>query len=368
MKKILIVLNYYYPYVSGVSEHARLMAEEFVKSGYEVTVVTSNHANLREREKINGVNIIRTKVWFRISKGTISPSFIMKAIKQGRQADAINMHLPMLESGLLSLFMNKNKLFVTYHCDIHLEKSLLNRFIMKVMDISHSICCKRAKKILVTSLDYGKYSRITKKFLNKLINSGAPIKEYYPADKIENENKKRIGFCGRIVEEKGINVLIKAFEIIRKKREDVQLVIGGDYENVAGGSVYPGLKKYINEHNIEDITFLGKIPESEMPSFYTSLTVMVLPSTNSMEAFGTVQIEAMFCGTPVVASDLPGVKSIVMTTGMGEIAKRGNAQDLAEKIEKVMDNPQVYVKQRDMIEQIYGMEAIKKAYLKTMFE
>ena len=86
-----------------------------------------------------------------------------------------------------------------------------------------------------------------------------------------------------------------------------------------------------------------------------------------MEAFGMVQIEDMFWGTPVVASDLPGVKSIVLTTGMGEIAKKGDAHDLAEKIESVMNNPQKYIKHREYIEQIYGMEAIKNAYLKTMF-
>ncbi len=368
MKKILIVLNYYYPYVSGVSEYARLMAEEFVKEGYEVTVVTSNHDKLSPEEIVNGVRVIRTSIWFRISKGTISPQYILEAVKQGKKADIINLHLPMLESGLLASLMEKEKVFATYHCDINLQDSLLNHLIVKVMDLSHIRCCKRAHKILVTSYDYAKNSRVVKKFADKLVESGAPAKEYFPKNTGKNSSVKKIGFCGRVVEEKGIDILIKAFEEIEQKRQDVELVIGGDYKHVAGGSIYPALRSYIDSHGIEGIVFMGKVPEKEMAAFYTSLDVLVLPSINSMEAFGMVQLEAMFCGTPVVASNLPGVRSIVATTGMGEIAECGNSQDLAQKILKVLDDPQRYIKKREQIEQKYGIKAVKNAYLKAFQE
>ncbi len=368
-KKILIVLNYYYPYVSGVSEYARLIAEEFVKRGYQVTIVTANHADLQAREMIHGVRVIRTKVWFRISKGVVSPEFIWKAVRMSREHQIVNLHLPMLESGLLSMLIKKQKIVATYHCDIHMPKSFFNNFIVKVMDFSHRICLARSRKILVSSKDYALHSRVAGRYGEKLVEAGAPMKDYHAVKSSQTVyDTKRIGFCGRIVEEKGIDVLLKAYQIIQKRRDDVLLVVGGDYQNVAGGSVYPKLKKLIQKNHISNVEFIGKIQEEKMEEFYSSLDVLVLPSINSLEAFGMVQVEAMFCGTPVVASDLPGVRTIVQNTGMGEIVKPNNAEDLADKIERVLDHKEFYKKPRNHIEKIYGLKTVVKAHKKAYMD
>ena len=131
-----------------------------VKKGYNVTVLTSNHANLKPYEVMNGVHIYRAKVLCKISKGVISPDFVWLAKKLSNDSDIINMHLPMLESGLISLLVSKEKLITMYQCDVNLPKSILNNVIVKIMDISHSICLNRSKKIMVTSIDYAEHSRI----------------------------------------------------------------------------------------------------------------------------------------------------------------------------------------------------------------
>lgn len=357
MKSVLFILNYYYPYISGLSEFTRLTAEALAKKGWNVTVLCSNHAELAPDETFNGVHIVRTKVIARISKGTVSPGLIMKAVSLGKKADVINMNLPMIESGLLSLLLPKRKLITTYQCDINLPKSLPNNIIVKVMDISNGACLKRSGKILVTSLDYARNSRVARAYLEKCIPIAAPIKDYHPDTADYNLNYKTIGFCGRITEEKGIDILIKAFEIVQQKNPMLRLLIGGDYLNVAGGSIYPRLKEYIDTHQIKNVTFLGKIPEEQMHLFYSSLDVMALPSINSLEAFGMVQVEAMLCGVPVVCSDLPGVRTIVQTTKMGEIALRNNVSDLAEKLERVLSNKNSYIQPREKIVGLYGFEA-----------
>lgn len=368
MKKILIVLNYYYPYISGVSECARLIAEELVSRGYEVTVVTSKHEKLPEKEKINGVTVLRSKVWFKISKGVISPNFILRAIRMSKKYDVVNLHLPMIESGIISLFSKHKNLVATYQCDVNLPPSMINNFIVKVMDWSNGLCLKRAKKVVVTSLDYAKSSRIAFKYKNKLQAISTPIKNYNSISVKKDNKVKSIGFCGRIVEEKGIDVLIRAYEILCKSRQDIELVIGGDYMNIAGGSIYPQLRKYVEDHKLNRVKFLGKISENKMEEFYSALDVMTLPSINRLEAFGMVQIEAMLCGTPVVASDLPGVRTIVANTGMGEIAKRGDAVDLAEKIAMVIDNPQKYMVSKEKVLELYGNERVINEYIKTYFD
>ena len=114
-KKILIILNYYVPYISGVTEYARLAAEMLVKEGYDVTVLASNHATLPKHEIINGVKVYRAKVLLKISKGTVSLEYITLAKKLAKEADIVNLHCPMLESGLLSLLIPKQKIVTMYH-------------------------------------------------------------------------------------------------------------------------------------------------------------------------------------------------------------------------------------------------------------
>lgn len=359
--KILIALNYYSPYISGVTEAAKIEAEELAKDpNNKVTVVCSNHDNLPSEEVINNVRVIRTPVIMKISKGTVSPKFITTIKKLAKENDIVNIHLPMLESGVIAKLVDKRKLIVTYQCDINLPKSLFNNMIVKIMDISHKMAFKRANKVIVSSIDYSNNSRILHKAKDKLYEIAPPFKLINPVDIKRNYNV--IGFCGRIVEEKGIDVLLKAFEIIKKKRKNTILKIAGDYKKVAGGSVYPMLQEYIDKNNIKDVEFLGRLSDEDLIKFYSSISVFVLPSINSLEAFGLVQIEAMLCNTPVVASNLPGVRTIVQNTNMGLISNVGDYEDLAEKILKVLENREKYIKSRDEILSIYSTEVLISKY------
>ena len=86
-----------------------------------------------------------------------------------------------------------------------------------------------------------------------------------------------------------------------------------------------------------------------MAAFYPNLDVIVVPSLNSTESFGLVQVEAMLCGTPSIASDLPGVRQPVLQTGMGEVVSVGDSQALAEVIIRVVNNRDDYVRPRQEI-------------------
>ena len=366
VKKILIILNYYVPYVSGVTEYARLAAEMMVKQGYDVTVLASNHADLEPYEEINGVHVYRAKVLMRISKGVVSLQFLRLAKKLAKDADRVNMHLPMLESGLISLMVPKEKLVTMYQCDVNLPSSVMNCLIMRVMDFSHSICLHRSRYVTVTSTDYGEHSRVAAKYKDKLVGIEAPVKEYMPVSVPKNPDEKVIGFCGRIVEEKGIDVLIKAFELVKRQLPRAVLRIAGDYKGIAGGSIYPSLAKYIEEHDVKDVTFLGKLKEEEMPAFFSGLDVFVLPSINSLEAYGMVQVEAMRCGAPIVASDLYGVRTIVRNSGAGLISKAGNEQDLAACIIQVLNHRAQYAKTVAQVEKHYSNSIWYQKYIDVL--
>ena len=112
--KILMVLSYYYPHISGLSECARRLSEELVHLGHTVTVLTSQHSKeLKTEEVINGVHIIRCKPIFRVGKGIAMPSFIQKASELAKKHDIVNLHLPLFEAGIFSLLI-KNPI-ITYY-------------------------------------------------------------------------------------------------------------------------------------------------------------------------------------------------------------------------------------------------------------
>ena len=116
------------------------------------------------------------------------------------------------------------------------------------------------------------------------------------------------------------------------------------------------------------ISFLGKIAEEKMEEFYSSLDVFVLPSVNSLEAFGMVQIEAMFCGTPVIATDLYGVRTIVQKTGMGRVVKRNDPESLAHGIGEVLDHPEKYRRTKEEIQKYYGTKKCVSVFQKAVDE
>jgi glycosyltransferase involved in cell wall biosynthesis len=104
-----------------------------------------------------------------------------------------------------------------------------------------------------------------------------------------------------------------------------------------------------------------------MAAFYPNLDVLTVPSLNSTEAFGLVQIEAMMNGVPCVASALPGVRQPVRMHGMGKIAKIGDAVSLAESILEVLNEPHRFKGDVAAIRKMYNPDSIAQEYEK-LFE
>jgi glycosyltransferase involved in cell wall biosynthesis len=149
---------------------------------------------------------------------------------------------------------------------------------------------------------------------------------------------KLIGFVGRIVEEKGLEFLLRAIPHLKQKLDDFQIVIAGDYENIAGGSVKDKIDIEIARHPGR-VKLIGHLKFDDLVTFYNMIDVLVLPSVDPLEAFGMVQVEAMLCGTPVVASDMPGVREVISRTGFGRLVNKRDPQDIADKITDLLENP-----------------------------
>ena len=112
----------------------------------------------------------------------------------------------------------------------------------------------------------------------------------------------------------------------------------------------------------EHWSFLGVISDRDVAAFFHTCDVTVLPSVNSTEAFGMVQIESMVCGTPVIASDLPGIRQPVIDTKMGRIVPPRNSAALAEAIIAVLDEGDCYREEAPEIARRYSPDSTAAAY------
>ena len=90
----------------------------------------------------------------------------------------------------------------------------------------------------------------------------------------------------------------------------------------------------------DHVKFFGILTFEKLIDLYANSMVFVLPSINSLEAFGIVQLEAMACGTAVVASNIRGVNSVMDEGKSGYLVEPFSPEDLAEKICKVLSDPQ----------------------------
>jgi glycosyltransferase involved in cell wall biosynthesis len=329
---IVIGVNYYFPHVSGLSESARLLAERLVADGLKVRVVCCRHErDLPTLELIGGVEVERVPVAATIRNGPISPLFPFQLARRSRHAQILNLHLPMLESGLIAILARGTSIVVTYHCDYVGPCSRVGRLIERVIDFSNRIAIKRARRVVVSSHDYALQSRLAPSLVNATPISPPFVSRARGLPTFRQSAGYHYGFLGRMTAEKGITYLVQAFH--QCAHSDDRLLIGGESSKKLGESVIDEVRGLIEGD--PRIILLGFIDEDKMNDFYASLDAFVFPSINRLEAFGIVQMEALSAGVPIVASNLPGVRTIVLETGCGLLAEIGNVADLARAMNEI---------------------------------
>jgi len=337
-KKILLGLTYYLPNISGVTQYAVILAEELVKRNYLVSVVCSKSGEKYPDKSIdNGVTIYR--IWGKsFGKGFLMPAYPWASLKLVKEHDVINCHLPSIESFWLALWgkIFRKKVIVTHHCEFNFTGTLSNKLISFLTFPTHWVVYMMADEIVSYTEDYAKTSVFMRYFERKIVYVLPPIRVVDTNEKMDFGKDKIVGFVGRISWEKGLPILLKAMKKVKAK-----LVIVGPYTDLAGGDkTVDKIKKLFDEN----VILQGPLSQSKLRTFYNSCDCLALPSTNNLETFGIVQAEAMVCGCPVVASNLPGVRVPVQMTGMGETCQIGDSDDLRQKIKSVLKNGREHYK------------------------
>jgi len=338
-------------------------------------MTTQYEPSLPREETIDGVKIVRVPVAARVSKGVIAPTFGLVATKLVAQHDIVQMHLPQFDAPGVALrgrLLGKPAV-LTYHCDLLLPPGLFNRFVNAVVDFQNNMAGMLSNHIVTYTRDYADHSPYLSRYASKLTPILPPVELPDPlpgaarAFAEEHHVKERrpvIGMAARFAAEKGIEVLLDALPFILEKYPKAQVLFAGAHQNVMGEEAYSDrLMPRIRGYEIEGHwTFLGNLDPIEMAAFYPNLDVLTVPSLNSTEAFGLVQIEAMLNGVPCVPSALPGVRQPVMMHSMGRVANIGDSADLAESILEVLNEPDKFRGDVESIRKSYNPDSIAQEY------
>ncbi len=354
--RILTVLTYYRPHTSGLTIYAERLAKALVQRGHEVTVLTSQfEKDLPLEEVQDGVRIRRVPVALRISKGVIMPSLGRLAWEETRKHDALLLHLPQFDAAGLAIrgWLFKKPTVIIYHSDLILSAGLFNRFVNFVINFMNDLAARFTHRISSYTEDFASHSPYLRRFASKVrvISPAVELPQSEPRAAAafaaeHNPAGKRpvIAMATRFAAEKGVEVLLQALPDVLEKFPNALVWFAGQYKEVLGEEEYaqrlfPLIAEYERKGQWK---FLGTLPMQDMPSFYQGLDLLVVPSTNSTETFGFVQIEAMMNGKPVVASALPGVRQPVRMSGMGLVSPIGDADALAANMIEVLSHPEKY--------------------------
>jgi len=368
------------PYMAGTGNVCYHYALELAKLGHRVTVFTSRYPDI-DYDYPNSIEVKRFKPFFRIGNAPFMPQLLSV-----KDYDIIHLHIPFFfGDGMIELFckLQGAKYVITYHNDTVMNgiKDFFSNIYINT--VTNSVI-KNAEKIYVTSLDYLKYSNIKDFYERKRediaeIPNGVDIDQFNPnidgkEIKVQYgiENKSVILFVGALDKAhyfKGIEFLLKSFVKIKNGESCLILIGDGDLKNY-----YMSLAENLG---VSDKTlFIGRVSDKELPRYYAASDLLVLPSITKGEAFGLVLIEAMATGKPVIASNLPGVRTIIDDGVNGFLVKPKDVDSLASKMQYLIENKDIREKfgreGRKKVENEYSWEKIvkklEKVYEEVIYE
>lgn len=278
--------------------------------------------------------LICCRTWVKACATMISPSMIFTLRRICRKYDIIHVHHPD-PMACLALFLSgyKGKVVLHWHSDIQKQKLLL-----KFYRPLQQWLLRRADKIVGTSPVYLAESPCLQEVQEKTVCLPIgvvpmqPVPEAVEAIRNQYPGKKIVFSLGRLVAYKGFCFLVEA---ARYLSEDYVVLIGGT------GALKDELQQEIEDLNLQEkVKLLGRVSDGDLPAYYGACDVFCMSSVQKTEAFGIVQIEAMSCGKPVVATRIPqsGVSWVNKEGMSGLNVEPGKALDLAEAIEKITEN------------------------------
>jgi len=335
--KILIVSDIFYPHTGGVSEHMFYLWQNLKTLGYKALILApsfgKNYPYVDEDIVRMGraIKIPKNQSFSVLTFGITIPWKLRRFLNK-EKFDIIHIHGPVAPVlPYFALKYSRSKNFITFH-SAHEEsfgyilwEPVLEQYFRKLDGL---IAVSEVARDSVSKYFPGNY---------RIIPNGVDTNRFRPDLKPIAELEKypfKILFVGRFEPRKGLKYLLQAFPTIIKEFPDAKLVV------VGSGFLENYYRRYIEEHIKENVIFAGRVAPGDLPRYYASCDIFCSPATGA-ESFGIVLLEAMASGRPIVASGIPGYRTILEDNKEGLFAKPCDPGSLAEKLINLLKNKKV---------------------------
>jgi glycosyltransferase involved in cell wall biosynthesis len=327
----------YFPILGGIENHIRFLAEAQARSGLEVIVLVTSPTCRTQEIREGNLWVLKAGRWLTVSSTPLSPVFFVHARCLLPHCDLVHLHHPYPPAELAYLLTGGGiPAVMTYHSDI-VRQRLGSRLYRPLL---HRVL-SRVDRILVTSPVYLETSPHLRAFREKcrVVPLGIDLARFLSAPPdatralraswCETPQRPHVLFVGRLRYYKGLETLLHAL----KRLPDVHAVIVGT------GPMERPWRALTHDLGLSPrVHFLGDIPDAQLPLFYHAADLFVLPASARAEAFGTVLLEAMAAGLPVITTDIgTGTRWVVGEAGW--VVPPRDPEALATAIGEILGDP-----------------------------
>jgi len=337
--RILQVAPYFHPHVGGVESHVRDISLELIRRRQDIEVLTPRYdPALHEREKHWGIPIRRSKALFTAFSTPMSPK-IGRSFE--KDVDIVHVHSPPPFTEWFTVRGARRQhlpVILTHHCDLEIPSPVGPLVTGMYRRTFGSSALAKATRIVVTTESYARTSNSVWRYNPTVIPNTVDVERFKPGldassviERERLEGRRMAMYVGRIVFHKGLEYFIQSAQ--DTPDDMVHLIVGT-------GPKMNELKQMARKYGVAGkVRFAGYVTDEDLPLYYTAANVLVLPSVSRLEAFGIVGLEAMATGTPVVLSNIPGVKDVITHGKHGYLAEPLDSKDIARKIDAIISDP-----------------------------
>jgi glycosyltransferase involved in cell wall biosynthesis len=371
---VLMVTPYYHPIVTGgVETVVKNLTLGLNYSGIKTDVMTLNlksrglALHQGKRDVTDGLNVTRIPAINYLPNRLHSPDFNFRI-----NFVPFNFHKELDNYDILH-FQNEVDLSFPFF-SLNVKKPKIIH--CHILDMTYTLFKRSQITNLILKKSADTYITLSETFKDQLIDLGIPkdrikilpnginTEKFKPNPDLKTDNL--LLFIGRLDEKKGLNVLLESLKHVNTK---VHLIIAGPQHNPVYYQQILNLIDKINQTTQHKVEYLGQVSEQEKLRLHQKAYIFLCPSL--ADSFPMVNLEALSCGTPVIASNVGSISEVVKPYTNGVLVPPGDQLKLASAIQYLLDNRAEHDKMglngRKWIVENYSIEVIIQK-LRTIYQ